>query len=126
MVEVLDGKRLPTPAERANAILSHVRLGAHVHLLPRNGQDEDTDLALAAVEDGAHTLGLELVAPRERIFSLVYSMRKATTMVKDLCAGLAKHFGLPQHVFRRFVEQPEQRRIISFLEDIRPALEPDC
>jgi hypothetical protein len=64
---VLDGKRAPTASERANAVLSHVRIGPHVHLIPRDGNDE-SDCEIAAAEDRADRLGLELVAPRTRPF----------------------------------------------------------
>ena len=33
IADVLDGHRAPSWAERANAVLAHVRLGVHVHLL---------------------------------------------------------------------------------------------
>jgi hypothetical protein len=46
MTEVLDGLRKATPAERASAILSHLRLGAHTHLLPRHGQTRTTRASL--------------------------------------------------------------------------------
>jgi Zn-dependent peptidase ImmA (M78 family) len=123
IADVLDGKRPPTPAERSNAILAHVRLGPHIHLLPRHGQDEESDHAVAAVEDRANDLGLELVAPRERILSIARSMREANCKPETVHTELAKHFGLPQHVFERSLGHAEQRRIISFLDDIRPVLE---
>jgi hypothetical protein len=123
MADVLDAKRLPTPTERSNAILAHVLLGPHVHLLPRHGRDEESDHAVAAVEDRADGLGLELVAPRLHILSFARSTLKASCKPEALCAELAEHFGLPQHAFGRFLEHAERRRIISFLEDIRPALE---
>jgi hypothetical protein len=50
MAEVLDGKRPPTPSERASAILSHIRLGAHVHILPRPGSNDEEDGVVAHVE----------------------------------------------------------------------------
>ena len=70
IAEVLDGLRKATPAERAAAILSHLRLGAHAHLLPRHGKDEDAQWVVAAAEDRAERLARELVAPQERVHAL--------------------------------------------------------
>jgi hypothetical protein len=48
--DVLDGRRRATPAERAAAVLAHVRVGPHLHLLPglRNGWDELPKVVVAA------------------------------------------------------------------------------
>ena len=123
IAEVLDGKRPPTPAERASAVLCHVHLGAHVHLLPRHGQDEDSDPIVGQAEDRADHLGLELMAPQEQISALVRAARSASQSPQTICAMLAGHFGLPANAFTRFVCVANQPRIISFLEDIRPAIE---
>ncbi|MBI2928745.1 MAG: hypothetical protein HYY24_24035 [Verrucomicrobia bacterium] len=123
IADVLDGKRLPTPAERTNAVLAHVRLGPHVHLLPRTGEDEDSDSMVAAAEHRADGLGLELVAPRERILSFVCAVLDARKEPEEIRAGLAERFGLPPQVFERFIHPAEPQRIVSFLEDIRPVLE---
>jgi Zn-dependent peptidase ImmA (M78 family) len=122
MADVLDGKRPPTTSERANAVLAHMRLGTHVHLLPRNGQDEDSDPAVAAAEDKADDLSLELLAPRERILKLLHAAGEPHQTGEE-CIALGRHFGVPPHVFHRFTERREEQRFISFLEDIRPALE---
>jgi len=121
--DVLDGKRAPTLQERANAVLSHVRVGAHVHLLPRKGEDEDSDPVIAGAEDRADSLGLELVAPRQRILAVIRATQTASHSADSLCARLCAYFGLPDHALRRFVEGTTKQRVVSFLEDIRPALE---
>jgi len=123
IAEVLDGKRPPIPAERANAILSHIQLGPHVHLFPRMGIDEDSDPTVAAAESRADGLGIELVAPRKRVFNFLRVVSAARQRQEEILADLAEHFGLPAHVFERFVQPPEQQRVVSFLQDIRPALE---
>ena len=115
VADVLDGKRAPRSSERAKAVLTHVRLGPHVHLMPRDGRDEESDAAVAASEDRADALGLELVAPRVRILSIVRTASKANSTPEDICTGLGERFGLPPHVFRRFVEPQEQHQIVSFL-----------
>jgi hypothetical protein len=122
VADVLDGKRLPTPFERANAVLSHMRLGAHVHLMPRGGDDEESDHAVAGAENRADGLGLELVAPRARILTFVRIASKTSVTPEDTCTVLSERFGLPRNVFQRFFDSSEPDRIVSFLEDIRPAL----
>ena len=122
IADVLDGARLPTPVERANAVLVHVRLGAHVHLLPRNGKDEDSDPVVATAEYRADGLGLELVAPRNRIASLLRVARRSNCNADSICSQLASYFCLPEYIFRRFTERTGTR-VVSFLDDIRPGLE---
>jgi len=59
----------------------------------------------------------------ERILALLRTTRTADRNSDALCASLGAYFGLPGHVFGRFVDVPAKQRVISFLEDIRPALE---
>lgn len=123
IAEVLDGKRPPTSHERASAVLCHVRLGAHVHLLPKDGQDEDSDPVVGLAEDRADLLGLELVAPQEQISALIRTARGASDDHQAICGTLAGYFGLPKNAFTRVIDTANQPRIVSFLEDIRPAFE---
>jgi hypothetical protein len=120
MVTVLDGERRPTPAERANAILAHLRLGPHVHLLPRNGRDEESDPMVAEAEARADSLGVELVAPRDCIARFLRTEHHGTT--EEVCFALGRQFGLPHYVFHRFMKRVTEPRLISFLDDIRTAL----
>jgi hypothetical protein len=121
IAEVLDGKRSPTPIERASAVLCHVTLGAHVHLLPKDGQDADSDPVVGAAEDRADLLGLELVAPKDRISALLRTARGSGQSPQAIGINLGRYFGVPAMAFARFVDVSNQPRIISFLEDIRPA-----
>jgi hypothetical protein len=120
MVTVLDGERRPTPTERANAVLAHLRLGPHVHLLPRNGRDEESDPMVAEAESSADSLGIELVAPRDAIVRFLRTELRGTA--EEVCVALGRQFGLPHCVFDRFVKQVSQPPLISFLDDIRLAL----
>ena len=118
IAEVLDGFRQATPAERANAVLSHVRLGAHVHLLPRRGTDEDSDACVGYAEQRAHQLGIELVAPHERIMRLWGKFgTQGMTNSKEISSRLAAYFGLPENAFCRISEKINRRRPASFLQD---------
>lgn len=119
ITSVLDGKRLPTAIERANAVLSHVRLGPHVHLLPRDSNANQEDAAVTNVEDRADGLGLELVAPGEEIANLVRAF--AGRSIDEACDRLAARFGLPRQIFHHMIRRPDSRRVVSFLDDIRSA-----
>ncbi|MBI3301110.1 MAG: hypothetical protein HYZ72_03395, partial [Deltaproteobacteria bacterium] len=124
ITDVLDGLRAATPAERAAAILSHVRLGAHVHLLPRPGSDENSDLVVVHAEDRAERLALELVAPRVCIISFLQNLSapEAVNPGDEGRAALAAYFGLPTYVFDWIVQKKGQRRPVSFLADVIGAI----
>ena len=123
MAEVLDGRRRPTPAERAAAILSHVRLGAHVHLLPRPGSDADDDRTVAHAEDRADRLALELVAPQARVRHVLdVLLSRQEVSPDDVRATLTTHFGLPADAFREIIQRLVRRPLPSFVEDIRTGL----
>ncbi len=122
LVDVLDGRREPTPAERVNAVLSHVRLGPHIHLLPKEGEEEECDPNVSAAERRADSLGLELVAPCQQIMAVILTYQ-AHERSEELCDLLGKAFGLPSPVFHQFVSQSLTRRQIpSLVDDIRLAL----
>ena len=123
MTGTIDGLRKATPAERVAAILSHLRLGAHAHLLPRPGKDEDTQWIVAAAEDRAELLARELVAPQERIHAFLQDLStRATVDSEHACSTLAAYFGLPPYAFNDIFRTINQRRPVSFLADIREAL----
>jgi hypothetical protein len=123
LAEVLDGRRRPTPAERAAAILSHVRLGAHIHLLPRPGIDADDDRTVVLAEDRADRLALELVAPQACVRDVLKGLlgRQMVTP-EDIRAVLATHFGLPAYAFHQIIQRLVRRPLPSFVEDIRTGL----
>ena len=123
MAEVLDGLRRPTPAERAAAILSHIRLGAHIHLLPRLGIDADDDWAVAHAEDRADHLALELVAPQACVRDVLdVLLNRQGVTPHDVRAALATHFGLPAYAFNETIKRMVRHPLRSFVEDIRAGL----
>jgi hypothetical protein len=96
ITEVLDGFRPATPVERAAAILSRLRLGPHIHVLPRRGRDEDSDMAVAHAEDRADRLARELVAPQARVHAVLNALSDRQPLIAEAArATLATHFGLP-------------------------------
>jgi hypothetical protein len=119
---VLDGERRATPAERAAALLSHVRLGPHVHLLLRPGKEEQAEWAVARAEERADRLAFELVAPWEQVRTLWHSLTREGCAVQDLPVTLAAYFGLPVYVFTRLLRKIQRRRPLSFIAEVKAAL----
>jgi hypothetical protein len=121
--EVLDGRRKPQPKERAAAILEGVRLGPHWHLLPRRCVNPEEDARIGLVEDRADDLGLELVAPRQRVRHVLNGIAGRRHFdAAAICNALGSIFGLPSNVFAEIVAVERRPRFPSFLEDARRAL----
>lgn len=118
ILEVLDGRRPPRTQERAAAILASVRIGPHWHLLPRDGADPETDSHIAPLEDRADELGLELVAPRSRVFDVLQSLPRRGLDTESMCFALGSFFGLPPYIFREIVATMHRTRTPSFLDDV--------
>jgi hypothetical protein len=119
IAEVLDGLRPATPAERAAAILSRVRLGPHIHVLPRLGKGEDSDVPVAHAEDRADRLALELVAPQACVRDVLDALSARQALTSDAVrATLATHFGLPAYAFNDTIQCMFRRRPPSFVADI--------
>jgi hypothetical protein len=119
MAAVLDGLRPPTPAERAAAILSYVRLGAHVHILPRPGISGEEDGVVAHVEDRDDRLALELVAPRACAGDVLSRLIEPTGVTpNDVRLGLANYFGLPLYAFDEAIQRLFRRPRPFFIMDI--------
>jgi hypothetical protein len=120
---VLDGRRRPQSKERAAAILEGVRLGPHWHLLPRRCVNPEEDARIGPVEDRADELGLELVAPRQRVRQLLNGIPDRRQFdAAAICNELGVIFGLPPYVFTEIAAVERRPRVPSFLEDVRRAL----
>ena len=94
ILNVFDGKRAPTPTERLHALLRHVRVGEHVHLLARDDRRRIASPAVAKAEEDADLLGCELLAPAEAVLQ---QTRQRTARASRLEAErqLQATFGLP-------------------------------
>jgi hypothetical protein len=119
IVEVLDGIRLPTLAERAGAIFSSIRVGAHVHLLPRRGRGEHT---ITRLEDEADELALELVAPRQAVAEHRRSAELRRADPRDQCRSLGARFGVPAYVFEQMVRVDGEMRAASLVDELSSLL----
>src|SRR5206468_10121310 len=67
ILEVFDGRRGPTPAERLHGLLSDSPLGFHVHLMERDVAGLPVTEAVRVAEEEADRLAFELLAPAEEV-----------------------------------------------------------
>jgi hypothetical protein len=73
---------------------------------------------VACAEDRADDLGLELVAPRNRVLELLAAMRGSERRDLSLaCGALGAFFGLPAYVFGTIVAAQQLPRVPSFVDD---------
>jgi hypothetical protein len=117
ITEVLDGLRPPTPAERVEAVLEAVSLGAHVHLLPRSDRGWNFEPIVLESESRADAVALELLAPAACRGALITKLLAKGNSAENICAALGTHFGIPAGVFRQFVEPRFTRPVGGFLEE---------
>jgi hypothetical protein len=89
VLEVLDGRRAPRPAERLHALLRGVPGGLHVHLMAR--ERDGLPPAVAAAERDADRLACELLAPESEVARRLPPRAGAGAAAGLLRAG----FGLP-------------------------------
>lgn len=98
LLDVVDGHRPPSDADRARAALARLPLGMHTHLLHR---DDGGGAAQATVhaEDSASGYALELLAPWEELLDLLRTrVPQARTYPGRLAVAaqaVAHRFGLP-------------------------------
>jgi Zn-dependent peptidase ImmA (M78 family) len=121
IADVLDGLRPAKPTERASAVLSHVRLGPHVHIFPRREGEENSPPHMC-IETRADELAIELVAPRSQVISLYRQLSMRGMGERKLVDELARYFGLPNHAFDSLIARMDQRRPVSFVREAMPRI----
>lgn len=89
VLEVLDGRRAPSVAERVHSLLARIPLELHVHLMERSPQGFVTDSRVRLAEIDADRLAFELLAPAERVLADASGRDR---LVKVLC----EVYGLPR------------------------------
>lgn len=102
VLEVFDGERPPRSSERIHALLSHVSIGFHVHLMDRN--DGSTQRVIDDAEGDADILAFELLAPWETVAARIQCVpprERAQTGTQML----VKEFGLPDMAAARYAAQ---------------------
>lgn len=121
VADVLDGLRAASPAERASAVLSHLRLGPHIQMFPRRDGGENSG-AHMCVESKADELAIELVAPRSKVVFLYRQISSRKTEEREVIDDLARHFGLPNYAFDSLITRMNKRRPVSFLHEAIPRI----
>lgn len=101
ILEVFDGHRPATVQERVHAVLSHVPIGFHTHMMERHRNGVMGCDATSEHEGGADHLALELLAPAIEVRRQVTGSRRTTSRqvpaeVAELV--LQEEFGLPSTV----------------------------
>lgn len=93
-LEVLDGDRAPTHSERVHSLLAHAPIGYYVHLMDRTAEGHWASAAIAAAEQEADRLALELLAPSALVLQRVAG--EAPGRMRRAIEGLLMYeFGLP-------------------------------
>jgi hypothetical protein len=95
IVEVLDGVRPPTAAERLHALLRRVPLGCHYHLMERDKRRCFATEEVAVAEEEADLLAYELLAPAEIVFARIGPILQGPELRQHLAQILREVFGLP-------------------------------
>jgi hypothetical protein len=95
ILAVLDGLRLPTHAERIDAVLASVPLGVHVHLMDRTPDGHPPGVREDAAERQADLLALELLAPRAAVEAALAPPGPHAADRRAIVACLTATFGLP-------------------------------
>ncbi|HZS95054.1 MAG TPA: ImmA/IrrE family metallo-endopeptidase [Chloroflexota bacterium] len=98
VLEVLDGDRPAALGERIDSLVTHVPVGAYIHLMDRGGRRVDD------AEREADLLACELLAPMDEVLH--------ETAGGDLVAVLVGRYGLPPAVAGRYAASltPAPRR----------------
>lgn len=102
-IEVLDGRRPPTPEERFQAVLRNAPIGPFAHLMRRDEAGRPLSAAEREAEFAADRLAFELLAPA----SALGDVRDRDVLERRL----VREFGLPQEPAGRYaaILVPEKR-----------------
>lgn len=106
-LEVLDGRRLPTFEERANAVLSSATIGVHTHLMDRTQDGDIFQGTVLKAENDADLLALELLAPAKEVWArLPVKTRSSFRELMEYATRILKEeFGLPNTVAKPYAYQ---------------------
>jgi hypothetical protein len=102
LLEILDGHRRPTTQDRARAVLEHIKLGVHTHLLdrdPHGGAAWDVERG----EDRSSRFALELLSPWNAVRATLRRLPDGlpwTTRLEEAARVLEMEFRLPGDVAR--------------------------
>lgn len=103
--EVLDGVRLPTPAERITGLLRGIELGGYTRLMERSAEGNVARFDVLHAEDRADRLALELLAPRATVLARLEArdVKWRDPLAADVAGDLLRtEFGLPRTAARHY------------------------
>jgi Zn-dependent peptidase ImmA (M78 family) len=113
VLEVFDGRRVPTVDERVGGLLSGTTIGVHAHLMAR-GPDGDLGCGdMAGVEHRADQLAVELLAPASEVHRWLWKARRPAVfqaVVESAIKILVEDFGLPPAVADRYGRHLARKR----------------
>lgn len=108
ILEVFDGQRPATLKERVHAVLSHVPIGFHTHLMGRQGNDAlgyATYATIDSHEEDADHLALELLAPEREVRRFLGRYAIGHPSLAQVAQGiLQQDFGLPGAVAAEYAQ----------------------
>ena len=101
VLEVLDGERPASYDERAHALLAHVSIGFHVHLMERTEIGKSASAAIDRAENGADLLAYELLAPSADVLqqALAAPLERRQALVTELVGDV---YGMPPEPAARY------------------------
>ena len=119
ILDVLDGLRPETIAERAGALLTGVGAGAHVHLLGRS-EEEAAAETIDIAEARADALALELLAPWADVSTQIGAQGIGVERAA-IVRLLTDHYGLPPVPARRYAARflPQRESSSALLRHLR-------
>jgi hypothetical protein len=101
VLEVLDGERPATYEERTHAVLAHLAVGYHVHLMERTETGDTPTTAIERAEDEADLLAFELLAPASEVLEQVADV--APQQRREIVAAVLESvYGLPHDPATRY------------------------
>jgi hypothetical protein len=105
ILEVFDGVRAPSVQERTHAVLAHVPIGFHTHLMGRSDHGLMGCDQTGESEGAADVLAMELLAPAVEVRWQVQSQFPrvmAPTLTEAAVYTLQTDFGLPSGIARGY------------------------
>jgi Zn-dependent peptidase ImmA (M78 family) len=100
LLEVVDGVRIPTSADRAQALMARVPVGVHTHLLKDDRNAADSG-GRDHTEDQASRFALELLAPWQEALDAVRDAARQPGPYRLILARgaqlMSERFSLPAH-----------------------------
>jgi hypothetical protein len=103
VLEVLDGERSPTAAERFHALLRSVPIGVHADLLDRAAGKAQVAEMISGSENRADRIAFALLAPPQAVIAASeIAARPFDRRARNMTDQLVFKFGLPKQVAKAY------------------------